>query len=262
MPGLAYPPAPQHVIYGCARDQYGTPLTSSDNQVILQTSSGVQLQTSIRPGLGNGINYALPIPMDAGLTPDLYQPTALKVAAPFKIYVVFGQATNLPIQMTGNFINLGVPGSQTRLDLTLGEDANGDGLPDAWELAFLAALGLNLNLSDLNPNTDFTGDGRTLREEFFLGNALFNPGNAFQVQLVDSNGGSPILQFVSMTARSYALVGSADLKSWTTLSFTLPTEGTGLEHTFYYAGAIATVQIQVVQPASAPPMNFFRLVLQ
>lgn len=62
---LAYPPAPHHTLYGCVRDQYGTPLTDTNAQVILQTPSGVQLQTAVSPGLGNGINYALAVPMDA-----------------------------------------------------------------------------------------------------------------------------------------------------------------------------------------------------
>jgi len=261
-PGLAYPPTPQQVIYGCVRDQYGRPLDTTDSQVVLVTSTGVQLQTGITPGLANGINFALPVPMDAGLAHDLYQPTALKVAVPFKLYVVVDQVTNLPIQMTGNFVNLGQPGKQTRLDLTLGVDSNGDGIPDDWELAVLAALGLNLDLSTLNANMDLLGDGRTLRDEFLLGNILANPTNAFTLQIVDPNAGSPILQFVTMTAHSYAVVGSADLKTWTTISFVIPSEGTGLLHNFYYAGGIGPVQLQVVQPASGPQMNFFRMVAQ
>ena len=32
-------------------------------------------------------------------------------------------------------MELGKPSETTRLDLTLGEDSDGDGLPDAWERA-------------------------------------------------------------------------------------------------------------------------------
>jgi hypothetical protein len=56
------------------------------------------------------------------------------------LYVVTGATTNLPIQMTGNLALLGLPGQRTRLDITLGVNANGNGIPDAWEHAFLAAL--------------------------------------------------------------------------------------------------------------------------
>jgi len=261
-PGWAYPPAPHHLIYGCVRDQYGTPLTTADSQIILQTRSGARIQTAVCPGLGLGFNYSLLVPMDAGLTPDLYEPAALKVAAPFKIYVVFNQSTNLPIQMTGNFINLGQPGGQTRLDLTLGSDVNGDGIPDEWELALLAQLGLSLDLGSLNANLDLLGNGRALWQEFLMGNALFNPADGFAVKLVGVSGGSPILEFTTMTGRSYALLGSTDLQTWNTLSFTIPAEGTGLAHSYCYTADIRTLQIQAVQPPSAPPARFFRLVLQ
>ncbi len=176
--------------------------------------------------------------------------------------VVIGQTTNLPIQMTGSFSALGRPGGETRIDLTLGVDANGDGIPDAWEYAFLAAIGSSLSLSNLNAGLDVTGDGRTLLQEFLLGNYPFNPTGSFTLTLQDINGGSPILAFESMTGRSYTLSGSADLGQWTPLSFLLPSDAPGTRRTFYYAPSIATVQIQVVQPDSGPPMRFFRLDLE
>ena len=69
-PVLAYPPAPFHVIYGLARDQYGTPFTDTSTQILLQTPTGVQLSARVAPGLVVGVNYQIAVPMDAGLTPD------------------------------------------------------------------------------------------------------------------------------------------------------------------------------------------------
>ncbi len=202
--------------------------------------------------------------MDAGLTADPYEANALVFAAPFKLYVIVGQTTNTPIQMAGDFSLLGQPGRQTRLDLTLGDDTNGDGLPDAWERAFLAAIGSSLGLADLRPNVDYTGDGRTLLQEFLLGNYPFDPADSFHLRLLDPNGGSALLQFTTMTGRSYTVLGSPDLQQWTPLSFQVQGEpGTPAPvHSYYFASGIQTLQIQVLQPATGPAMQFFRMLLQ
>src|SRR5665213_4084812 len=89
-PALAFPPAPYHLIYGTARDQYGTPLSAANVTIVLETQSGIQLPVNVVPGLGPGINYEIKVPMDAGLTPDLYQQNALVVSEPFMMYVVIG----------------------------------------------------------------------------------------------------------------------------------------------------------------------------
>src|SRR5436853_7506568 len=91
---LAYPPAPYHLIYGLVRDEYGTPFSGSEAQIILQTTNGVQLAGTVVPGLIVGVNYQIEIPMDSGLTADTYSPTALKSATPFRIYVVTAATTN------------------------------------------------------------------------------------------------------------------------------------------------------------------------
>jgi len=262
-PAIAFPPVPHHVLYGLVRDEYGTPLLNAQATLVLQTPTGVQLTATITPGIALGENFEIKVPMDAGLTPDPYQPTALRSAAPFKIFVVLAQTTNLPIQMTGNYSLLGKPGQRTRVDLTLGVDSNGDGLPDAWELAFLAALGSPLSLSDLHLGMDVAGDGRTLQQEFLLGAYPFNPGQSFLVNLVGFSGGSPLLEFTTMTGRSYTVLGSSDLSHWTTLAFQIPAEGVaGAAHSYYSASDIRVLQVQALQPASGPPLRFFRLMLQ
>jgi len=262
-PALAYPPSPPHVIYGLVRDQYGTPFTSASTLIILETPTGVQLTSAVTPGLAAGVNYQINVPMDAGLTPDLYQSSALVAAAPFKLYVVTGGATNLPLQMTGNFSLLGQPAQSTRLDLTLGVDANGDGIPDAWEQAFLTAIGSSLSLSNLNANLVLTSDGLTLWQEFLLGTYPFDPSQPFLVKLVSLTAGAPLLEFTTMTGRSYTVLGSPDLNQWTPLSFQVPAEGaSGAIQQFYSAPGINTVQVQVLPDPTGAPMRFFRLLMQ
>ena len=257
----AYPPAPFHVIYGTIRDDYGTPLMSSQVQVILETPGGVQLSTRLSPNLAPGINYRLEVPMDAGITADAYQPTALPLAASFKLYVIIGQVTNVPIQMTGNFSALGQPAKQTRIDLTLGVDSNGDDIPDTWEQAYLAAIGSNLTLPQLSASRVIGPSGLTLMQEFLAGYYPHDPADTFILRLVNINGGSPILEFTGITGHSYSVLGSSDLRTWIPLSFRLPSEGlNGPQHSFYSASGVGTVQVQALQPngTALPALGFSR----
>jgi hypothetical protein len=197
--------------------------------------------------------------MDSGVTADPYQSTALQTAAQFKMYVVVGSVTNLPIQMVGSFASLGQPAQQTRIDLTIGVDSNGDGIPDSWELAYLAALGSNLPLSSLNANLILSPDGLTLLQEYLAGYYPYDPSATFTLRLVSVNGGSPILEFTAITGRSYSIFGSSDLHTWTPLSFSIPAEGNGgPTHSYYFASDVRTLQVQALQPGSTsrPTLNF------
>jgi len=257
----AFPPAPDGVIYGLVKDQYGTPLVNQDDQIILQTPGGVQIAATIQPNLAVGVNYAVHVPMDAGTFGATYATNALTAAAPYKLYVIIGGITNLPIEMVGASPVLGKPAQLTLQNLTLGADANGDGIPDAWEALFLQQLGVNLALAGIDPNADYAHDGRTLMQEYLLGNYPYNPGDNFMVKLISQSGGSAVLAFTTMTGRTYTAYGSSDLQNWTPLSFTIPAAGAAAA-TSYYAPNIQPIQIQTVPPARGPQVQFFRLQLQ
>ncbi|MGO9200809.1 MAG: hypothetical protein ACLQM8_09750 [Limisphaerales bacterium] len=259
----AFPPAPHHLIYGTVRDEYGTPLMTSQAQVILTTPTGVWLTAAVAPGIAFDENFELDVPMDAGLTPDPYEPSALLPSAPFTMLVVIGETTNVPIQMTTNYLRMGQPAQETRIDLTLGTDTNGDGIPDQWELEYLAAIGSSLNLTNLTAGMRLGPGGLTLLQQFLLGTYPFDPQQPFVLRVVALNEGSPLLQFTTMTGRYYTLYGSADLTTWTPLNFLVPTQGaSGTAYSYYFAQGIQTVQIQAVQPATGPTMRFFRMQLQ
>ena len=256
----AYPPAPYHLVYGLVRDQYGTPIMNPQVQVVLQSPSGAVNSTTITPGLAVGVNYEIRVPMDTGDAPSIYRTNA---AAPYSMFVVVGGITNVPIEAAAISSQLGQPAQLTRIDLTLGVDSNGDGIPDAWEMAFLASIGSNLSLADLNAGLDLTGDGRTLMQEYLLGSALFDPGTPFAARIVSFNNGAPVLEFPTMTGRSYTILGSPDLQQWTPLSFRLVADGpNGTILTNYSATIIETLQVQIIPPSSPLPAQFFRIELQ
>lgn len=259
----AYPPTPYHLIYGQVKDQYGSPLMNRQAQIILQTPSGVSLKTYIVPDLAVGVNYQIRVPMDSGLTPDTYKSTALESASTFTMLVVIGGVTNLPIQLAGDYSQLGQPAQMTRIDLTLGVDSNGDGIPDAWEQAFLAAIGSNLSLADLNAGMDLTGDGRTLLQEFQLGPSALDPSSRLFARILDAKGGAPVLEFPAISGRSYSILGSPDLQQWSPVSFRLVADGSGgTVYTNYPASAGGAVQVQIVPPVSPTASRFFKIQSQ
>lgn len=257
----AYPPAPDGFVYGLVVDQYGVPLTDTSAQVLLQTAGGAQVAAAIQPNLAVGVNYLLQVPMDAGMTPIPYTTNALIAGTPYKLYVVENGVTNLPIEMATVTPLFGKPSQITLQNLTLGTCTVGDGIPDQWAELFLQQLGINLPLASINPNADYAHDGRTLLQEYLLGNYPSNPTNTFNVSLVSLNAGSAVLAFTTMSGRTYTASGSTDLQHWTALSFSVPAQGTNTM-TSFYAGSIQPLQIQTVQPGGVPKMQFFRLQLQ
>ena len=209
----AFPPAPDHVFYGMVRDEYGNPLALPEASLVLESAAGVKVVTSISNGLEPGVNYTLKVPMDAGITADPYKPTALRPTVPFKVQVKIRSTLYLPIEMKGDFSRLGRPGDKTRLDLTLGEDQDGDGLPDAWERVLLASRGGG-TLQDINPKEDSDGDNLSNLDEYLAGTYAFDDQNGFSLKIIRTNNGNPVLGFMAIRGRTYTVLGSPDLNSW------------------------------------------------
>ncbi len=255
-PVQAYPPAPFHLFYGMLRDEYGTPINVAGAEVILETSSGVKIQTTVNPGIESGANYRLEVPMDAGLTAAPYQPSALRPLVPFRIKVRIGGGTYLPIEMAANFAKLGQPGQRTRLNLTLGEDNDGDGLPDAWERL------VNPDISLVKPGAD-AGNGLTFLETYYAGTYVVDPKNGFTLSILDFNKGAPLLEFLAVNGRTYTVLGSRDLKTWNVVPFRVPAEGLIAPVRWsIQTDAVKTVRVEVSSEETDLPWACFRLMLQ
>ncbi len=255
----AYPPAPDILIYGLAKDQYGNPLANPADTVVLQTSTGMQVVANIQPNLAVGINYAVQVPMDAGSIPQPYVSNALTTGTQFQLLVVVNSATNVPIEMQGTNLTLGAPSQLLVQNLTLGQGLGASGVPLAWAEAFLASLGLNVSAGSINPYGVYTSDGRTLQQEYLLENFPYQT-NAFSVNIVSQSAGSAVLSFTTAPGRTYTASGSSDLKNWTPLSFSIPAAGPTML-TSYYSSTNHLLQIQTIPPDSTPPVQFFRLQL-
>ncbi len=255
---LAYPPAPHHIIYGSVRDEMGDPIVVTNAEVILETLAGVQLKTQVCPNLAPGINYRLQVPMDAGLTADAYRPTALRPTVPFRMKVLIGQVSYLPMQMSGGYTNLGQPAQTTHLDLTLGEDLDGDGLPDAWERMLMAALGGGLTLQDIRPGDDADGDGLSNLQEYLAGTYAFDPSDGFELNIVGHNGANAVLEFMAIRGHSYTLQGSADLRTWMPIQFHIPGDAPDAPgRDCYQATDVRVLRVEALPPEGLPAANLF-----
>lgn len=256
----AFPPAPHHVIFGLVRDQIGNPLTSSTAQVTMTVSSGASLMDLVVPNLEPGANYRLQVPMDSGLTSDLYQASALLPAVPFKLSVKVGSVTYVPMEMKGDYAVLGQPGEMTRIDLTLGVDSDNDGLPDAWEQAAFRQLGMTWKAGALNPNAMYPGTGLTFAQVYVAGTYSYAPKDGFVLNMTGVVNDKVQLAFTAVKGRGYTIESAATLGSFVPVNFRLATDtpNAGLR-AYFQATSTAKQSIEVPLDASGAPAKFYRL---
>lgn len=258
----AFPPAPTHNFFGMVRDAMGDPLMVTNAVVILETPTGIRLKTAVLPKMGGGMNYELAVPMDSGLTSDNYKPSALRPTVAFRFKVQVGQNTYLPLELRGDYAALGKPAQRTHLDLTLGEDADGDGLPDAWERALIAMMGGQSTLADVRPQDDPDHDGLSNLQEYIAGTYAFDPADGFRLDITGQVDGRPVLEFIAITGRQYTLLGSLDARTWTPLEFRLVDAAPAASWQPHYAApSVRSVRIEPNIEAGRD-MQLFKLMVK
>ncbi len=258
---VAFPPAPHHVVFGLVRDQWGNPINIFPSDVTLETPSGVtRLRASMGSGLEPGVNYRLEVPMDSGTAPDLYKPTALRPFFPYRLKVVIGQTVYVPIEMVGDFARIGNPGEKTRVNLTLGVDLDGDGLPDAWEQQIIALYGGTL--AGIRPNDDADGDGISNLNEYLAGTYAFDPSDGFVLSVTGVSAGTSVLEFLALRGRNYSIQASSDLRTWTAAPFRLSSDSAQASlRNDYQSTDVRTLRLEV-PPHAGATNRYFRAVVQ
>lgn len=255
----AFPPAPHHEVYGLVRDERGNPLDQAKASVFLEMAGSVVATGAIRPVAGVDGNYRLAIPLDSGLTAQRYRPTALLPQVPFRLRVRLGNVTYLPIHLNGASALLTRPGERTRVDLTLGEDADGDGLPDAWERALIAARGGRGTLADIRPSGDDDADGMTNLQEYLAGTYAFDPQDGFALAILGVVEGRSELEFTAIRGRTYTVQASTDLQDWKTVPFRV---GAGADQESLLSNDVRPVRVTVgpaAEGGAAP--RFFKVMV-
>ena len=255
---VAYPPAPPHVIYGMVRDEMGNPLTVENAYVVLESGSGNQVVAQVIPGLEVGVNYRMKVPVDSGASMDMYRNNAMTQSTPFNLRVQIGDNSYLPIEMSGTFPKIGEPATTQRIDLTLGEDSDGDGLPDAWERALLAsAQGV---LKDIDPNADADNDGLSNLEEYHAGTYAFDAKDGFSLKMVEISDVNVSLEFMAVRGRTYRVFGSSNLDEWEQVPFSRTGGDQDVSvRTSFSAETSDVVQVKVDTAEQPVSMRFFKL---
>ena len=259
----AFPPAPHHRLFGLVRNEFGEPLETEDAEIIFEAANGIQVTAPVSPGLQLGLNYEINIAIDSGIAPDNYKPTALKPTLPFRIRVRVGKTTYLPMEMVGDYAHLGEAAASTRIDLTLGVDADNDGLPDAWEKWLASQLGSE-GPEAIQPNDDSDGDGIRNLDEYLAGTFAFDPEGGFRLNLVPRAEAPPILEFTVIKPRTYIVYSSPDTQTWSPVAFRVVDDGPDAPaRTHYTASDVRLLRVEPVLPADPPtPSVFFKVQVQ
>lgn len=234
------------------RDELGNPLAAGAS-IILETSAGKKIYGIVSDLMEPGVNYKLSVPMDAGIGNEAYRPSALNPRVPFKIRVKVGNEVLLPIEMSREFAALGLPGQRTHLDLTLGEDLNGDGLPDAWQRQ------ISHDINAVRPDGDSDRDGLSNQEEYLAGTYAYDTQSGFSLAIESVSNGTPRLAFTAITGRTYAILGSSDLAEWVPVPFRIVGAAPESRQVAYSASDVRPIRADVLETESGTIYRAYKL---
>jgi hypothetical protein len=256
----AFPPAPYYTLYGMVRDQVGQTVTAEGAEVILLRGGMEVGRTPIVSGRIDQ-SYELNLRIDqnrSGTT--FYTDKAVAAGGLFSVVVAMNGELFYPIEVSGN-LTAGKGSERVKLDLTLGEDLDKDGLPDTWEAWQLYQAGRypgddgRWDLSLIDKNGDFDKDGQSNLLEYIAGTFAGDATETFSLAIKEKLPESVRLEFYGITGKVYTIESSFDMKTWTRVPFAVGAPGTG--NNAHQAGAVGIVSAFTV-PRSGTS-EFFRL---
>ncbi len=256
----AFPPAPNYTIYGLVRDQVGATLKVDGAEIILLRDNAEIGRAPIFKDLRLDSNYELTLSIDqSNAGTRTYSTKAVAPQGVYSLKIVLNGQTFFPIEAAGT-LRAGNGGERVRLDLTLGADANNDGLPDAWQEWVLyqsgrlpGTAGWDINL--VTPNGDFDGDGISNRQEYLAGTFAGDATERFELKFKGKTATQVSFEFFAITGKVYSIEQSADLRTWTAVP--LATTPTGAATAFFRANTVGVQAAYVAAPTGTS--HFYRL---
>ncbi len=259
----AFPPAPYYTLYGMVRDQVGQTL-EVEGAVLILLKDGVEIGRTPISNLQLDQNYELNIRIDANRSgTTIYSEKALSALGQFSLVVEMNGAPFYPIEVAGN-LTAGKGGERVRLDLNLGEDLDGDGLPDIWEQWQLYQAGYyqdengNWPIHLIDRNGDLDGDGLSNYLEYLAGTFAGDATEKFDLAIKEKTDTHAELEFYAITGKTYTIERSSDATSWTRIPFSPDTVAVG--ETSMTASDVG-IQAAYVVPAMGTN-EFYRLTVR
>lgn len=231
---FAFPPAPFYTLHGMVRDQVGQTITAEGAEIVLLKGTEEIGRTPINSTVRLEQNYELRIRIDhnrSGTT--IYTDKAVAAQGLFSLAVDMNGSRFYPIEVAGS-LTAGKGGEHVRLDLNLGEDLDGDGLPDVWEAWQLYQAGYfpdangNWPIHLLSRNGDFDKDGLTDWFEYVAGTFAGDATERFTLEIKEKLPQSVRFEFFAITGKTYTIEKSTDLDTWVQVPFSLDAPGSGL----------------------------------
>ena len=259
----AFPPAPYYTLYGVVRDQVGQTVTAEGAEVIL-LKGGVEVGRTPITSSQIDRNYELNMRLDqnrSGTT--FYTEKAVAAGGLFSLVVSMNGALFYPIEVAGT-LTAGKGGERVKLDLTLGEDKDKDGLPDVWEAWQLYQAGLypdangKWDLTLIDKNGDFDKDGQSNLLEYIAGTFAGDATETFGLSLKEKLPQSVRFEFYAITGKVYTIESTLDMKTWTRVPFAVGAPGTG-------NNAHQATDVGIVSAFTAPrstTKEFYRLTVR
>jgi hypothetical protein len=262
---LAFPPAPHLTHYGFVRNQVGQVLAVEGASLVL-LKNGVEVGRSPIHSelLLLDRNYELSVRIDAGRpTTQPYSPAAIAAGGLFSLAVEMNGTWFYPIEVKGGLL-AGQGGERIRLDLNLGEDTDGDGLPDVWEMWQLYQAGYYADANGKWPlhlidrDGDFDGDGQSNWHEYVAGTFAGDAEDRFSLQIIERTDQHVRLEFFAITGKTYTIERSTDLQTWSRLPFRLAPQMAAQDA--YRASDVAVLQAFVFPDGNAG--EYYRLTVR
>jgi len=258
---LAFPPAPYYTIFGMVRDRVGQTIIAEGAELIL-LKGGVEVsRTTIISGMQLDQNYELPMRIDQNRTgTTFYHDGAIAAQGIYSLVVAMNGSLFYPIEVAGK-LQAGKGGERVRLDLTLGEDNDKDGLPDAWEAWQLYQAGYDSDesgdwdLSLIDANGDFDRDGQSNLLEYIAGTFAGDATEVFSMVIKEKGEQNVRLEFFGITGKMYSIESSVDMKTWTRVDFSAGKPGPGSQA--YMATDVALVSVFTTPRSTSN--EFYRL---
>jgi hypothetical protein len=263
-PSQAFPPAPYYTLYGMVRDQVGQTLTAEGAVLILLKGDTEIGRTPIN-NLQFDQNYELNIRIDANRSgTTIYSEKAVVANGLFSLVVEMNGSLFYPIEVSGN-LTAGKGGERVRLDLNLGEDLDGDGLPDIWEQWQLYQAGYfpdangNWPIHLIDRNGDLDGDGVSNYLEYLAGTFAGDATERFDLQIKEKTETRVRFEFYAITGKTYTIERTADMKTWARVPFAIGAPALG--ETSYRATNVGILSA-FTTPAPGSAKEFYRLTVR